>query len=122
MTERLVATIAFLFLVFGVASRKRTKVHVPLMLAGIGIDTTLVIALQIQRNVIQDAMTQNYSFLESSHILSSSIAFALYFPTVFLGARQFLGKGSPAGRSWHIRIALAAFAFRATGFLLMFSF
>lgn len=122
MIERIVATIAFALLVAGILNRKHRNRHVAFMAAGIGLDTALVLVLQIQRNVIQDAMTQTYSFLATAHIATSSIAFALYFPVVFLGVRQFIGKGSPSGRKWHIRIALTAFIFRALGFGLMFSF
>ena len=122
MIERIAASVAFALLVGGVISRKHRNRHVTFMAAGIGLDTELVLALQIQRNVIQDAMTQSYSLLESAHIATSSTAFALYFPVVFLGVRQFLGKGSPQGRVWHIRIAVTAFVFRALGFGLMFSF
>ena len=91
------------------------------MLSGIAIDTFLVLLLQVQRSVIQEAITETFGLLQAGHILSSTIAFALYFAVVPLGLRQLLKKGSSTERTWHIRLGVTAFAFRSVGFVLMFS-
>ena len=119
--EKLAATVAYALLVAGVLQRKHRPIHPILMSAGIGIDAALVLALQVQRSVIQDAITNTYSFWETGHILSSTVAFALYFPVVWLGVRQWRGIGGASGRAWHIRVALTAFLFRTIGFVLMFT-
>ncbi len=119
--EKAVAAIAYAFLVAGVLKRRDRRVHPWLMASGIGIDTALVLVLQVQRNVIQEAMTNTYTGWQSGHILSSTLAFALYFPVVWLGLRQWRGRGGPSGRLWHIRVAITAFVFRTVGFVLMFT-
>ncbi len=119
--EKVVATIAYAFLVAGVFKRKDRRIHPWLMGAGIGIDTALVLVLQVQRSVIQEAMTNTYTFWQSGHILSSTLAFALYFPVVWLGIRQLRGQGGASGRLWHMRVAITAFVFRTVGFGLMFT-
>lgn len=115
------ATLAYTLLVLGVIQRKSRRLHVALMASGIALDTALVLTLQIQRSVIQEAATETFNLLQAGHILASTLAFALYFPVVFLGVNQFLGRGGARGRAWHIRLAITAFCFRSAGFLLMFS-
>ena len=122
MIEQGVASIAYVCLVVGLLYRKDRMMHVPFMATGIGLDTIMVLTLQIQRGVIQSAITDTYTTLQYCHIASSAIAFVLYFPLVYFAVRQFRGIGSPQGRLWHIRLALTAFVFRTLGFGLMFSF
>lgn len=119
--EEVAATTAYVLLVIGVLVRKNRRIHPILMGSGIAIDTALVLILQVQRGVIQEAITESFSLLQRGHILSSTIAFALYFPVVTLGVRQLLKKGSPTERTWHIRLGITAFAFRSAGFVLMFT-
>lgn len=121
MEEKVVATVAYALLITGLLLRKNRRVHPWLMLSGIAIDLTLVIVLQIQRNVIQDAITETYNVLQGGHIAVSAIAVVLYIPVLILGARQWRGRGGRTGRLWHIRVALTAFTFRSAGFVLMFS-
>ena len=99
MLEVVAATVAYAILVAGVIVRKNRTVHPRLMLTGLGIDFALVVLLQVQRSVIQGAMTDPYSALQMGHIVSSTIAVAFYFPTIYFGARQWLGKGDAAGRA-----------------------
>lgn len=121
MDERTAATVAYLLLVAGVLLRKNRRVHPLLMGAGISIDTALVLILQIQRGVIQEAVTETFTLWQSGHIWSSTIAFALYTPVVVLGIRQVMRKGSATERLWHIRLGITAFVFRSVGFVLMFT-
>jgi len=122
MYEQGIASIAYTSLLVGLLYRKDRSMHVPFMAVGIGLDTLLVLVLQVQRGVIQGAVTDTYTTLQYLHIGSSTIAFVLYFPLVYFAVRQYRGIGSPQGRLWHIRIALTAFVFRTLGFGLMFSF
>lgn len=121
MVEKAVATLAYAILVSGVLVRKNRKIHPKLMATGIGIDLLLVMFLQVQRSVIQAAVTESYSFLQMGHIGVSTIAVILYFPVVYLGIQRLRGTGGPNSRLWHIRWAVAAFTFRSAGFLLMFT-
>lgn len=119
--EEVAATIAYAFLVSGVLARKRHGIHPYLMGSGIGIDTCLVLLLQVQRGVIQSAVTEPYTALQYGHIIASTIAFALYFPVVTLAVRQLMKKGSSTERTWHIRLGVTAFSFRSVGFILMWT-
>ena len=121
MLEKAIATLAYTILVSGLVVRKNRRIHPKLMATGIGIDLLLVIVLQVQRSVIQSALTESYSLLQWGHIGASVIAVLLYFPVVYLGIQRLRGKGGPNGRLRHIRWAVTAFAFRSVGFLLMFS-
>ena len=121
MLEKAIASFAYAILVSGVVVRKNRRIHPKLMAMGIGIDLSLVIYLQVQRSVIQQAMTESYSLLQMGHIGVSTIAVLLYFPVVYLGIQRLRGTGGPNGRLWHIRWAVTAFAFRSAGFLLMFT-
>ncbi len=121
MEEKAVAAVAYALLITGLLLRKNRRVHPWLMLSGISIDFILVIVLQIQRNVIQDAITETFNALQGGHIAVSTIAVVLYIPVLILGARQWRGRGGRTGRLWHIRFALTAFTFRSAGFVLMFS-
>lgn len=121
MIERTAAIVAYLFLAAGLSQRKNRRLHPALMSCAILIDAILVITLQVQRHVIQEAATQSFTLFQAGHILSSTVAFALYFPVVIMGVLLLRGKGGPALRTWHIRCALTAFAFRTAGLILMFS-
>ena len=121
MVAKSFAALAYALLVAGVLQRKNRRVHMTLMASGIGLDTVLVLTLQVQRQVIQEAVTESFNLLQAGHILSSTLAFLLYFPVVALGVNQFLGRGGARGRAWHIRLAVTAFCFRTAGFFLMFS-
>ena len=121
MLEKAIASLAYAILVSGLVVRKNRRIHPRLMATGIGIDLVLVIVLQVQRSVIQQALTESFNPLQLGHIGVSTIAVLLYFPVVYLGIQRLRGKGGLNGRLWHIRFALTAFAFRSAGFLLMFS-
>ena len=121
MEEKIVAALSYAILVSGLLLRKNRRIHPILMSLGISLDLVLVVTLQIQRQVIQDTMTETYTAFQWGHIIASIVAVVLYIPVLILGVRQVLQRGGPAGRRWHIRVALSAFAFRSTGFVLMFS-
>ena len=72
----------------GVVARKNRRIHPVLMACGLSIDLAIVLFLQVQRGVIQDALTQSYTLLQRGHILASTIASALYFPVVLLGVMR----------------------------------
>ena len=120
MAEKAEATVAYLFLVSGVVARKNRRIHPVLMACGLSMDLAIVLFLQFQRGVIQDALTQSYTLLQRGHILASTIAFVLYFPVMILGVMRLLDRAGSGVRTWHIRTALTAFSFRSVGFLLMF--
>ncbi len=81
---------------------------------GIAIDLLLVLVLQIQRNAVHTALEFSLSPLQQAHVVASTIATVLYFPTLYLGWTR-------RSRVWHLRVGVLAFLFRTFGFILMFS-
>ena len=116
-----IASAAWLALVLGLVWRKNRRAHVPLMLAGIIADVSLVLYLQFAREAVQTALEFKLSFLEQSHIVVSTLALVLYLPVTVLGFRLLLGEFSIAARLWHLRLAISAFVLRTLGFIFMFS-
>lgn len=116
------ATISFSVLSLGLILRQNKKVHPYFMITAILMDLGLVLALEIQRNAIATAASFTLSPLQQAHIGASSIATLLYFPVLYLGFMRWKNKlTSNASRTWHIRLGMAAFLFRAMGFILMFT-
>lgn len=118
----LAAFIAYSLLVIGLIKRKNTRIHAPLMLTGISMDIALLVILQIQRNAIQTALSNEMNIWQLGHIVSSLTAVVLYVPVVALGILR-LKKISTTqfSRNAHIGLGLAAFLFRSIGFVLMFT-
>lgn len=114
------AALAFALLCAGFFLRHNRRVHPWLMLAGIGIDLSLVGVLQISRNAIGTALSFTLSPLQQAHIATSSVATVLYFPVLYLGWKLWQ-RTNPATRALHTRVSLTALVFRTLGFFLMFS-
>lgn len=123
MGTDLLATVAFVLLLAGWAQRRRRERHVPLVLAGIGIDLGLVVWLEVTRGVVEKAAGavahQPYPGLRWLHIATSTLAVALYIPTLWLGFKVLRGAPDPAVRKRHAAVATSALALRAAGFLCM---
>lgn len=119
----MIATLAYGILLVGYRVRRSNKkLHVTAMMTGIMIDVILVLILQVQRSAIQTAVGFTLPTLQQFHILFSTLALCLYFPTVYLGLKLLRAPKVNAGtRRLHVRIATSALIFRTLGFLLMFS-
>ncbi len=113
------ASLSFSLLCIGIVFKQQRTMHVRLMNAGIFLDLGLVIFLEIQRSAINTATNFSLEPIQQIHILCSTLAVVLYFPTMILGWRIYLNKSQR--RSLHLRFGIAAFVFRAIGFFLMFS-
>ena len=110
---------AWLCLLLGVLRRRERRIHVPLMLTGIGADMLLVIYLQITRGAIQKALSFSLNPVRQLHIAASTTALLLYFPVLYLGQKLLRDRAGPVTRKYHVRIALTAFVFRTLGLILM---
>ena len=115
------ATIAFVLIFVGSAQYKRRAVHVPLVLAGILLDLTLVLILEFQRDVIGMTISTDWSWMQWTHIGSSTLATLLYFPVTWLGVAILRGKVTRTTRSNHKRLAIAALVCRTVGFGFMWT-
>ena len=123
MLNDLLATVAFLLIVAGWTQRRRRERHVPLVLAGIGLDLALVVWLEVTMRVVQrvagtDAH-QPYPMVRWVHIASSTVAVALYFPTLWYGFRMLRGPADSGVRKRHAVFATLALVLRTVGFLCM---
>ncbi len=128
-----VASLAWTLLAAGYLMRPKRQLHVRLMVSGIALDLSLVLYLQLTRDAVQKALAFDLGPLQQTHIAFSSLAVALYFPTLALGAVLYRRGGAEhlndsvvakqygILRQWHIRFALSAFAARTLGLLFMFS-
>ena len=116
-----VATLAWTLLILGYLQRRNRRRHIPLMLTGIFIDIGLVFYLQITRSAIQTAVSFSLSWIRQLHVISSTLAFVLYFPVLASGWKLATGRGGRDLRRQHIRLATTALVLRTLGFLLMFS-
>jgi uncharacterized protein (TIGR03382 family) len=121
----LLASLAFALLVAGWTQRRRRRRHVPLVLAGIGIDLGLVVYLELTRSVVEKvagAMDHvPFAGLRWAHIASSTVAVLLYLPTLWYGWRMLRGPQDPRVRRRHAFVAQLALVFRTIGFLCMWA-
>lgn len=113
------ATVAFLLIVAGWTQRRRRSRHVPLVLAGIGLDLALVVWLELSRGVVEKTMHDDFSMLRWVHIWSSTLAVVLYLPTLWYGFRMLRGADDPAVRRRHALVATLALVARTIGFACM---
>jgi uncharacterized protein (TIGR03382 family) len=113
------ATLAFVLLVVGWTQRRRRGAHVPLVLLGIGIDLVVVVALEVQRDVVAATVGESHGVLQSIHIGASAFAVLLYLPTLVLGV--LLLRGRVRVRAAHGLVAVLALLLRAVGFACMWA-
>ncbi len=113
------ATVAFLLIVAGWTQRRNRGRHVPLVLAGIGLDLALVVWLELSRGVVEKTMTDDFSMLRWVHIWSSTLAVVLYLPTLWFGFRMLRGAADAAVRKRHAVVATLALVARTIGFVCM---
>ena len=121
------ATCAWALLVIGYLFRKNTRIHIPLMLTGIGMDFALVLCLQVTRSALETALEFSLSPLQQIHIGFSTLALIFYFPTLFFGYRLIQARKNNHHekkarlRKCHILFAIGALISRTAGFFFMFS-
>ncbi len=116
-----IATASWLSLLLAYRTRKTTSVHLSFALLGIIADISLVLYLQLSRSAIQTAVSFTLSPLEQTHIVLSSLALLLYFPTLLLGVSLLFDNSSVRRIAYHRSFAISALTFRTLGFLFMFS-
>ncbi len=118
---KLLATLAFVLIVAGWTQRRVRKVHVPLVLAGIGLDLALVLILEFGRDVIGMTMDGSWTWMQWTHIGSSVLAVLFYLPLLWLGFSMLRGSAGPGAWTAHRRFAMAALVCRTLGFAFMWT-
>lgn len=121
MLYRVLASIAWGLIVAGWTQRRSRRTHVPLALAGIGVDLALVLILEFQRDVIGLTFTKEFTGLQITHIASSAAAVVFYIPTVILGFKLMKDPGARGVRKAHHACAVLALFLRTIGFACMWS-
>lgn len=119
MINNALATVAFVLIVAGWTQRRRRDRHVPLVLAGIGLDLALVVWLELSRSVVEKTMTDDFSAVRWVHIASSTLAVLFYLPTLWYGFRMLRGPADAAVRKRHAVVATLALVLRTVGFVCM---
>ena len=116
-----ISTLAYSLLVVGLILRQSKKPHSLCMLSGISLDIAIVLTLEFTRQAINTAVSLELDALQQTHIVFSTIALLLYFPTLVMGIKIYRGNTCPQLRARHRKIAITAFVFRSLGFIFMFS-
>lgn len=114
-----IATVAYLIMLAGVLRHSQKEIHIPLMSFAVVIDLSLVLFLEFDRSAIASAIGGKLNFWQKGHILFSTLAVALYIPTMILGTKALTQKGRRLQN--HKYLGKIAFVFRTLGFILMFS-
>ena len=120
-TVHLLAAVAWLLLVAGWTARRRRRLHLSLVVPGILLDLAMVVALELERSVIEKTVSEPFTLPQQVHIGASLLAVLLYFPTVWLGLRLLFGRPDPRVRVRHRRFAVTALVLRTVGFAFMWS-
>lgn len=115
------ATLAYLLIVAGWTQHRRRAVHVPLTLAGIGLDLALVVILEVSRDVIGMTVEKDWSWMQWTHIGSSLLAVLLYLPVLWLGFAILRGRNDRRTRISHRHLATMALVCRTVGFCFMWT-
>jgi uncharacterized membrane protein YozB (DUF420 family) len=87
-----------LMIFWGFVQRYRRQTHVPIMIAAILADIGVVIAVEVERHVLQRTSAGGLYPLLRFHIFLALLSFAMYFVAAYTGWRIWKGTG---GRRLH---------------------
>ena len=118
---KILAMLAFLLIWAGWFKRRVRRAHVPLVLAGIGLDLALVLILEFSRDVIGMTVEKHWTWTQWTHIGASVLAVVFYLPTLWLGFAILRGKIGPRTLTLHKRLAEVALVCRTVGFCFMWT-
>jgi len=114
------AALAWVLIVAGWTQRRRSRrVHVALALSGIAVDLTLVLILELQRDVVGQTFSKDWSAIQTTHIATSAAAVVLYIPVVILGVLLLRNLAGAKLRKAHAITAMLALFLRTIGFVCM---
>ena len=116
-----IATVAYLLMILGLANRTQRLLHQRFMGATMALDVMVVTVLEVNRNAVETVLDGKLKVLQIGHIAASSVAVGLYGVVIALALARRRGRVGEWARVWHIRVGIAAFAWRSIGFVLMFS-
>ncbi len=114
-----IASAAWICLCGGVVLRRRTSLHIPLVLTAVATDYLLVLYLEYSRGALEKTFSGTLGSLELTHIFFSSLSLLLYIPTLAVG--RLLRRGRQDLRSIHRNLGFCTLCARTLGFFFMFS-
>jgi uncharacterized membrane protein YozB (DUF420 family) len=100
---KLLSVFVCVLLVIGVLKRRQPRVHIPLMVAALLIDLTMVVYLEVRRGVVESIPGREMTPLLAFHIFLSTVVLVLYGVQVFTGLKNARGLRRP----WHRKAAVA---------------
>src|SRR5687767_5511339 len=116
------STIILLLLAYGIAQRKNSKVHIPVMLSAFVLDVALVLYIEITRHAVETFVDSvktpvDHGFL-LFHIGVSLLTLALYIAQIVTGRKLF--KGNHGIRPLHRKLAWLFIVCRLTNYVTSF--
>ncbi|OFZ13223.1 MAG: hypothetical protein A2Z20_09200 [Bdellovibrionales bacterium RBG_16_40_8] len=115
------ASLAYLLMIFGIVHRREKIIHVRLMSTAIGLDFALVLILELQRSAVETAISMSLGLPEKMHILFSLMAVLMYTPVIYFGRKRYYNQASALQKSYHMKFGIIAFSLRTLGYIFMFS-
>jgi hypothetical protein len=118
----LLAYVNFLVVVIvvvGVLSRRKRRIHIPLMVVALGIDLAMVLYLELTRAVVETLPDREMAPLLVVHIAISVLVLVLYGVQVATGIRNARGQRSKAHRKVMIWFLLLRLGNAITSVLIM---
>ena len=125
------ATLAFGLLLSGISAlpSKNFMLHSRFMRAGIFLDISLVLFLQLTRNAVKTAVVEPLTFFQMIHIGSSLTTVLLYVGVLIFGYRLLKHQKNPleleqylVTRKRHLLLGKLCIALRTIGYMSMYSF
>ena len=108
----LISAAVCVLLVIGVLYRRRSSIHIPLMLSAFVIDVSMVVYLEVRRGVVESIPKRPMTLLLAVHIAISVIVLILYGTQVYSGFRRWQGHRS----RWHYVAAFLLLPLRLLNF------
>jgi len=99
--------LACTLILVGYSQRRRKRVHIPVMLTALVIDLTIVVCIEVTRDVIASAQAKMGTLMKI-HIAISVTVLVLYGVQVWTGIQKARGRYKP----WHGRTGVTFILFR----------
>lgn len=112
-----ISTVVLLLITAGVYFRRRTRIHLCLMLAAFLIDVSLVVYIELARHAVEKVVHHS-GLLLWTHVGISVAVLIAYLAQIQLG--RWILNGFVASRGLHIRLGLAFCTLRLLNYITSF--
>lgn len=114
----LLSMLAFVLLLIGYVNRRRTRVHIPIMVTAFMIDMAIVVFIELSRGAIDRAQTK-MGALMLVHIGFSIVTIVLYITQIVTGVRRVRRVGGGGHGRSGIALLACRFGNLVTALLVM---